>query len=157
MPLPIYAKFDGIDGSCQVKDREDTVQVLALDHTIEVPVDVKDATATGARMHGAICLTMNVDKATPNLLESVCQSKTISTVDIDFYMIDEDGKQNKYFTMKLENARVTRHRMWFPNVDDKVTATYKHMVDIDLRYEKATWTWLDGNLEFSDAWKEPNS
>jgi type VI secretion system secreted protein Hcp len=157
MPLPIYAKFDGIEGSCQVKDREGTVQVLAMDHTVEVPVDVKDATATGARRHGSLTLTMNIDKATPNLIESVCKSKAINSVEIDFFQIDEEGKQKKYFQMKLEKSRVTKHRMWFPNVDDKPTESYKHMVDLDLRYEKVTWTWLDGNLEFSDAWKEPAS
>ena len=40
-------------------------------------------------------------------------------------------------------------------MDDEPTKNYKHMVDIELRYEKITWTFLDGNLEYADAWKEP--
>ncbi len=155
MPLPIYAKFDGIEGSCQVKGREKTVEVLAFNHLVTIPVDEKDATATGARRHGAIELTANIDKAYVNLMKACCTSTPIKKVELDFYMIDEQGKQKKYFTIKLEKARVTDVRTWFPNVDDQPTARYKHMVTYGLRYEKITWTFVDGNIEFSDAWKEP--
>ena len=155
MPLPIYAKFDGIEGSCQVKGREGTVEVLSFDHIVEVPVDVKDATATGTRRHGAVSLIANIDKATTGLIESTCTSKAIATVTIDFYTIGDDGKQKKYYTIKLEGSRCTSAHMWFPNVDDAPTKSYKHMMTYELRYEKITWTFLDGNLEFSDAWKEP--
>ena len=155
MPIPVYVKFDGIEGSCQVKGREGTVEVLEFDHTVDIPVDVKDATATGTRRHGAVTLTANVDKATSNMYEAVCTSKAIKSVEMDFYMIGDDGKQKKYYTVKLENARPTKVRLWFPNVDDAPTKTYKHMVTYELRYEKITWTFTDGNLEFADAWKEP--
>ncbi len=155
MPIPCYAKFDGIDGSSEVKGREGTVEVLAFEHLVEVPVDVKDATATGTRRHGAVQLTADIDKATTGLIECTCSSKAIPTVEIDFYMIGDDGKQTKYYSVKLENSRVTSAKMWFPNVDDAPTKSYKHLMTYDLRYEKITWTFLDGNLEFSDAWKEP--
>ncbi|MCB2186781.1 MAG: type VI secretion system tube protein Hcp [Deltaproteobacteria bacterium] len=157
MPLPIYVKFDGIDGSCQVQGRENTVQVLALDHLVHIPVDVKDASATGARQHGAMTMTANVDKAFPNLMKSCCTSQAIKTVTADFYQIDDQGQQKKYFTIKLENARVTDIKTWIPNVDDAATSTYKHMADYGLRYEKITWTIHDGNIEFSDEWKKPAS
>jgi type VI secretion system secreted protein Hcp len=155
MPIPTYATFDGIEGSCQVKGREGTVEVLEYNHIVEIPVDVKDSSATGTRRHGPVKLVANVDKATTGLMECVCTSKAIPTVELAFFQIGDDGKQTHYYNVKLENVRVTNTRMWFPNVDDAPTKSYKHMVDYELRYEKITWTFMDGNLEFSDAWKEP--
>lgn len=155
MPLPAYAKIDGIKGSCTVKGREGTVQVLALDHDVTIPVDPKDSTATGAREHGAVELTADIDKAYVNMMKACCTSTAISSIELDFYEIGDDGKQKMYFKLKLDKARVTSVRTWFPNVDDKVTDKYKHMVTYGLRYEKITWTFSDGNIEYADAWKEP--
>lgn len=157
MPLPAYAKIDNIKGSCKVKGREDTVQILAMDHDVIIPVDPKDATATGARQHGAMELTANIDKAYVNMMKACCTSTAIKSIEVDFYEIGDDGKQKKYFTIKLEKARVTDVRTWFPDVDDTATDKYKHMVTYGLRYEKITWTFAEGNIEYSDAWKEPAS
>ena len=39
-----------------------------------------------------------------------------------------------------------------PNYEDiKVD---KHMEEVSLRYEKLTWTFVDGSIEFTDSWKE---
>jgi type VI secretion system secreted protein Hcp len=155
--MPIYAKLDGIEGSCQVKGREGTIEVLAYEHTVEIPVDVKDATATGTRRHEAIKLTANIDKATTGLMKSVCTSQEIPTAALAFYMINDKGQQINYYNIKLEGVRVTSAKMWFPNVDDAPTKTYKHLMTYELRYKKITWTYTDGNLEFSDAWLEPTA
>ena len=155
MPLPIYAKFDGIDGSSKVKGREKTVECLAMDHIVEIPVDEKDSSATGARRHGAMKLTANVDKAYVNLMKHCTTSKPIKTVTVDFFEIDETGKQKKYLTTKMENSRVTGVRTYVPDVDDKGNASSKHRGEYELRYEKITWTYHDGNIEHSDEWKKP--
>jgi len=156
MPNPSYAYFDGIEGSCDVEGRAGSVEILDLDHVVEVPVDVKDSTATGTRRHGAMKLTANVDKATPLLMESVCLSKDIPTVKIEFWRIEDGGKQVNYYTINLEKVRVVKVQHWYPNVDDAPTATYKHMVTYELRYAKIEWIITDGNLSFSDEWAKPN-
>lgn len=155
MPLPCYATFDGIEGSVSQTGREGQVQILSFDHLVEIPVDVKDASATGTRRHGSIKLTANIDKATTGMMECVCTSKEIPSVTVAFYGINATGHEVNYYNVTLENARVTGANMWFPNVDDAPTKSYKHMMTYELRYEKITWTFVDGNLEFSDAWKEP--
>ncbi len=144
MPIPTYAMFDGIEGSCTVTGREGTIEILSFEHIVDIPVDVKDSSATGTRRHDAVKLTANIDKATTGLMECVCSSKALN-----------EGKQVNYYTINLENVRITSAKMWFPNVDDAPTKSYKHMMTYELRYEKIIWTFVDGNLEYSDAWKEP--
>jgi len=156
MPEPIYAYFDGIEGSNTQEGREGAVQVVAFEHIVDIPVDAKDASATGTRRHGGIKLTCNVDKAITQLHECVTRSKTIDNVKLQFWQTDETGTQKDYYYLKLEKVRIVKARTWFPNVDDSPTATYKHMVDYELRYDKITWEFTDGNLAWSDEWKKPN-
>lgn len=156
MPEPIYAYFDGIEGSCIQEGREGSVTILSMDHTVEIPVDVKDATATGTRRHGGIVLVANIDKATPLLYECVTRSKTISTVRLEYWQTDEGGNQVNYYTINLEKVRIVKVQNWFPNVDDSNTTTYKHMMTYELRYDKIEWAFTDGNIAWSDEWKKPN-
>ena len=155
MPLPCYAEIADIEGSVTRTGLEGNVQVLDFEHVVEIPVDVKDATATGTRRHDAVKLTCNIDKATTGLMECVCTSKAIPLITVKFYMISPAGKEVNYYNITLENVRVTSAKMWFPNVDDAPTKSYKHMMTYGLRYEKIIWTFVEGNLEFSDAWNEP--
>lgn len=130
--------------------------ILQMDHVVEIPVDVKDATATGTRRHGAMELIANIDKATPLLMESVCRSKTIPKVKIEFWRTDESGTQVNYYNINMEIVRIVKAETWFPNVDDAPTSTYKDMMSYQLRYDKIEWVFTDGNLAFSDEWKKPN-
>lgn len=155
MPNPSYATFDGIEGSCSQAGREGAVQILSMNHVVEIAVDTKDASATGTRRHGAMELVANIDKATPLLMECVCSSKTVGEVTLQFWNINDEGKEVNYFNIKMEKVRVVKAQTWFPNVDDEETTTYKHMITYSLRYDKITWEYTDGNLQFSDEWKTP--
>lgn len=156
MPNPSYAYFDGIEGSCEQKGREGAVTILDMDHAVEIPVDVKDATATGTRRHGSMKLVANIDKATPLLFERVCKSDEIKKLKIEFWRTDATGKEVNYFNINMEKVRVVKAQLWFPNVDAKETANYKHMMSYSIRYDKIEWVYTDGNLAFADQWKAPN-
>ena len=40
------------------------------------------------------------------------------------------------------------------NVKDLDKERYPHLETVCLRYKRITWTYLDGNIEFSDSWTE---
>jgi type VI secretion system secreted protein Hcp len=69
-------------------------------------------------------------------------------------MIDEQGQEKEYFTHKLANARVASIRSYMPDVDNPANENYKHMEEVSFRYEKITWTFKDGNVEYTDSWIE---
>jgi type VI secretion system secreted protein Hcp len=154
MPTPAYMKIEGIPGSVQVSGREETVQVLALDHELHIPVDKKDSKATGTRLHGDFIFTKNYDMSSPELFNCLCNGKVIPKIELFWYEIKPSGSEEVYFTHILEEVRVVRIKSEMPDVDNEANEHYKHMERVSLRYEKITWRYEDGNIEFSDSWKE---
>ncbi|MCP4577796.1 MAG: type VI secretion system tube protein Hcp [Deltaproteobacteria bacterium] len=154
MPIPAYLNIPDIPGSVKVEGREDTMQIVGFDHGIHIPMDVKDGTASGTRVHGQFKILKNYDKASPELYKFLCQGKTIPQADLSWYEIDDQGNEKVYFTHTLQNAKVTNIKAWMPNVDDPQTERYKHMEEVSFQYEKITWKFTDGNVEASDSWLE---
>ena len=40
------------------------------------------------------------------------------------------------------------------NVKDPSKERYVHLEEVQMRYQKITWSYVDGNLQASDSWKE---
>lgn len=154
MPLPAYMNIPDIPGSSKVQGRENHIEVLGFNHEVYMPTDRKDGSAAGTRVHKDLVLVKNYDKASPKLYQYLCNGKIISTATLHWYRIDEQGSEKEYFKHQLENARITSIRPYMPDVDNPANEQYKHMEEISFRYEKITWTFLDGNVEFSDSWVE---
>jgi len=153
MAIASYAYFDGIEGSCDKEGREGSLEIVEMDHLVNIPVDPRDGSATSARQHHGVKLITNIDKATPLLMQSVCTSKVVPEVKIEFYQIDESGTETLYYTITMSTVRVISARTWFPNVLLPQNGEYKDMMDYELRYDKIEWTFADGNLSFADEWK----
>ncbi len=154
MPIPAYMNIPDIPGSCRVQGRENQIEVLAFEHTLEMPTDRKDGSASGTRVHKDLIVTKNFDKASPKLYQYLCNGKIIPTAKLTWYRIDEQGAEKAYFEHELENARITSIRPYMPDVDNPAHEQYKHMEAVALRYEKITWRFLDGNVEWTDSWFE---
>lgn len=154
MPIPAYAKFEGIPGSVKVQGREDMVEVLAYEHESYIPMTKTDSTASGLRKHLPIKLTKVYDKSSPKLYECLWNGKVIPRVEIHWFEIDKIGKETEYYTHILEQVRVVKVRAWMPESESPLTEHLKHMEDVELRYEKITVKFVDGNIEASDSWQE---
>ena len=154
MPLPAYMEVEGIPGGCQVSGREDTLEILQFDHKLHIPTDPKDGTVAGARVHGLFTVLKNYDKSSPELFKRLCNGTAIPKITLRWYTITPEGDETVYFTHTLENARVVKMRSWMPNILDAITERYKHMEEVMFQYEKITWKYEDGAIEFSDSWVE---
>jgi len=158
MPLPgnltIVGEEQGdFEGSCELENREGSILVMAFDHTVEIPTDANGATA-GRRVHRPITITKEIDRSTPMLYQALCSGERLTSVELEWYRIDETGTEELYFTIALENALISKVHPWVPNVLDKEKASYRHMEDVSIVYEKIIWTWeLDG-IEYEDAFGE---
>lgn len=154
MPLPAYLEIGEIPGSCKVQGRENHMEILGFRHEVYMPVDRKDGSASGTRVHKDLIVIKNFDKGSPKLYQYLCNGKIIASATLKWYEIDPSGQEKMYFTHKLENARVTAVRPYMPDVDNPNNEQYKHMEEVAFRYEKITWTFCDGNVEFTDSWVE---
>ena len=154
MPLPAYMNIPDIPGSCRVEGRENNIEVLGFNHEVYMPTDRKDGSATGTRVHKELVLVKNFDKSSPLLYQYLCNGKVIPSATLRWFQINEMGIEEEYYNHVLENSRVTSIRPYMPDVDNPANEQYKHMEEVAFRYERLTWRFLDGNVEYTDSWFE---
>ena len=154
MPLPAYMDIPDIPGSCKVQGRDGNIEVLGFNHEVYMPTDRKDGSATGTRVHKNFVAVKNFDKSSPLLYQYLCNGKIIPSVTLRWFQINEDGLEEEYYNHILENARITSIRPYMPDVDNPANEQYKHMEEVSFRYEKVTWKFFDGNIEYTDSWFE---
>ena len=160
MSMPCYLSVTGknqgkIEGSCDIKGREGTILVYALDHIIEIPRDMHTGLPTGKRIHKPMTVTKEVDKSSPKLFQALTSGEQLSEVLLDFYRISPTGTEEKYYTTKLENAITVSMEAFFPETFLIENEPYKHMEKVAFTYEKIICTWQPDGIEAEDSWKAP--
>jgi type VI secretion system secreted protein Hcp len=160
MPMPSHLSLTGqnqgkIEGSCEIKGREGTILVYALDHTIEIPRDTHTGLPTGKRVHMPMIVTKEYDKSSPKLFQALVSGEQMTEVVLDFYRISPTGTEEKYYTTKLENAIIVAAESFFPESFLPSNEPYRHMEKISFTYEKIIWTWQPDGIEAEDDWKAP--
>jgi type VI secretion system secreted protein Hcp len=143
-----------VDGSVDVAGREKSVEVLEFEHEVRMPTDPDTGKLTGTRKHEAIRLLKAIDASSPYLYKAVCMGITFNEVVIKWYRINDAGAETEYFSHKLEGVKICSVRPIMHNVKDSSKEKFEHMEEVQLRYEKITWTYADGNLQASDAWQD---
>ena len=155
MPTPSYAWFKDtsggeIKGSVQITGREGSSEVMEFNHEVRIPTDVHTAKLTGVRMHNPVSLIKSFDAASPYLYKACCEGQTLQEVVIKWYIIDDSGQEKEYFIHKLEKVKVNSIKAYMPNTKDPDKERYVHLEEVGLAYGKITWTYCDGQLEFTD-------
>ena len=139
------------DGS-QSGDKKDKILVYGSDHTVEIPKDTHTGLPTGQRVHHPFTVTKHKDQASPKLFKACCTGEQCS-ITLDYYRIDATGREQKYFTVKMEEAIVVSLREYSLLTFLPENKPYHDMEDISFTYSKITWTYSDGNIEYVDNWK----
>lgn len=139
-----------VEGSCTIEGREGSVEVLALDHSVYIPVDSATGDLTGTRYHQPIVITKRIDKTSPWLHSAVCQGRRLLQVRLASYRIDDTGTEVEYFNCVLENVKVQSVETFLDNVRD-IGKSRMPLERVVLLYDKVTWTFVDGNLQASDS------
>jgi type VI secretion system secreted protein Hcp len=152
--LAVKGKSQGdIKGDCpQGGDKKDKILVYGIDHNVEIPKDTHTGLPTGQRIHHPLVLTKGKDNASPKLFKACCTGEQCD-VTLDQYRIRPDGTEEKYFTIKLEEAIAVNVREFTPTTFLAENKPYHDMEEVSFTYSKITWTYNDGNIEFVDSWK----
>ncbi|MBQ4489371.1 MAG: Hcp family type VI secretion system effector [Ruminobacter sp.] len=158
MALTMYMKVTGknqgeIKGSCdQGGDKKDKILVYGTDHQVEIPRDTHTGLPTGQRIHLPISITKAKDVASPKLFAACCKGEQVS-VELDFYRISPTGEEELYFKITLEDAIIVNIKEYTPLTFLPDNKPYHDMEDVSFTYSKITWSYVDGNVEFTDDWK----
>lgn len=159
MAIPVYMfmRDDGgnlIKGGVDVRGREYSVEVLGLHHSVHIPTDDTNGKLTGTRQHLAYMIEKEVDSSSPYLYKAATCGQMLKSVELKFYRINSVGEEVEYFNTLLENARVVYILPLMHDIKDTSKEKSNHMEIIELRYEKITWRFIEGNIIHSDSWKE---
>lgn len=133
-----------IEGSSEVADREGSILLVGFSSGIDVPTDAGSGIPTGKRQHRPITISKLLDKSTPKLLQACVSGENLPSVSFDFYRLDSGGKEQHYYTILLENARITSY-----------SHTGANSESLSFTYQKITWVWEDGAITAEDDWETP--
>ena len=159
MALTSYMKVKGksqgdIKGDCtQGGDKKDTILVYQIEHSVEIPKDTHTGLPTGQRIHHPFCIVKHKDKSSPKLYQA-CTKGEQCDVQIDHYRIKDTGEEEKYFTIKLAEAIIVNMKEYKPMTFVEDNKAYHDMEEVCFTYSKITWTYNDGNIEYTDSWKQ---
>lgn len=159
MAIPIYLwlKDDGgadLKGSVNVGGREGSIEVIAQDHCLYIPTDNNTGKLTGTRIHPPFVFNKEIDASTPYLYKAVTTGQTLKSAEFKWYRINDAGQEVEYFNTTLENVKVVNVSPKMHDIKDPSKEKHNHLEVVELRYEKITWTYLDGNIIHSDSWNE---
>lgn len=158
MPMPAYLTLEGtkqgkVEGSVTQKGREGTILVQGLAHEVRIPRDRQNGSATSSRVHEPMTVTKTVDKASPKLYQMLTTGEELKSVEVKWYRIDPAGREEHYFTTKLEGAVIVSVKPSLPNCLDPQFENLSHMEDVSFTYRKAIWTWVPDGIEAEDDWE----
>lgn len=162
MAMPSYLYLDGetqgkIDGSCTIQGHEKAILVQMVDCTIEIPKNPQTGLPSGKRKHLGMKITKDIDKSSPKIMQALCAGEHMKTVDLKFYRITKDGKEEEYYKITLTNAIIVDTRVWVPNCLEETSKPMGQMEDVTFTYEKITWTWVPDGIEAEDSWEVPKA
>jgi type VI secretion system secreted protein Hcp len=143
-----------VEGSVDITGREKSVEIFEFEHEVRIPTDPDTGKLTGTRKHEAIRILKAIDASSPYLYKAACEGQTFNEVIIRWYQIDDAGAEAEYFTHQLEGVKVCSVRPIMHNVKDSSKERFQHLEEVQLRYQKITWTYANGNLQASDSWKD---
>lgn len=157
MAIPVYLwlKDDGgnvIRGSVDVKDREGSIEIVELMHTVDLPIDDRTGKIVSKRLHGDYFLIKELDSSSPYLYQGVSSGRKFKEAVLKFYRINYNGQEEEYFRVTMENVRVNEVEPFMMDIKNPRYEKHNHLEAFYLAYEKITWHYLDGNIIHSDSW-----
>ncbi len=159
MPIPAYLwlKDDGgadIKGTVDVDGRQGSIEVIGFAHGVNLPVDPATGKITGKRYHAPIAFEKEFDSSSPYLYKAVSKGQTLKSAEFRWYRINDAGQEEEYFNMKLEGVKIVSVNPGMPNAKMAGLSAVNHMESVALMYEKITWKYCEGNIQFTDSWED---
>ncbi len=155
IPAYLWLKDDSgelIKGSSDVINREESIEIIAFGHGLYIPSDNHSGKITGTRIHSPIIFEKKFDSSSPYLYKAVATGQSLQSAEIKWYKINDAGQEAEYFNILIKGVKVVAVTPVMYNT--KTTEKCNHLERIELRYENITWRYVDGNIQYTDAWND---
>lgn len=155
IPVHMFIKDDGgavIRGGSDVMHREGSIELRGVQHLLSIPTDNNTGKLIGTRQHAPFMFEKEIDSASPYLYKAVATGQTLKEAEIKWYRISDAGQEEEYFNILMEDVKVISISPIMH--DTRNCPGTGHMESVALRYAKITWKYVDGNIQYTDAWNE---
>jgi len=154
MPLECAIFFGDFEGGNTKAGREGSSVVTQLEHKIYRPVDDQTGEVRGTRVHGAVKVLKELDKATPEINNRLTTGKQLGKVEIKWFRVNpEEGIEEHYFTHTLERVKVASQTVICPDTKDPQAEKQPHGEWIEILYEKMTQEQTIDSIINTDSWE----
>ncbi|MEZ9177996.1 hypothetical protein BCT63_19935 [Vibrio kanaloae] len=169
MPTPCYISIQGeiqgliTSGACTsdsigdsyVEGHEDEMLVQKFDHVITVPTDPQSGQPSGQRVHKPFKFTVSLNKSVPLLYNALSSGEKMKEVELKWYRTSIEGKQENFFTTKLENASIVDIACEMPHCQDPSMSDFTQNLTVSMSYRKITWDHINAGTSGADDWRKP--
>src|SRR4030042_2290560 len=125
-------------------------------HVYTIPKDYFYALLYGTdfvRKHEPMVIVKQVDKMSVPLMSYMVKGEFFKKVEVRWYTYNKSrGKNEEYFRMTLENARLNSIEHNIPDTKNESFERYGHLERIKFRYTKITWLYHKGYITHTDIW-----
>ncbi|MCB5205260.1 Hcp family type VI secretion system effector [Neorhizobium sp. T786] len=171
MPTPAYISIEGATqgpitqgaatedsiGNIWQEGHEDQILVQGVDHIVTIPRDPQSGQPSGQRVHKPFKFISSLNKSTPLLYNALTSGEMLTKCEIKWYRTNTAGKQEHFFTTKLEDALVVDIDCCMPHVQDPKNADFTQLITVSLSYRKITWEHTVAGTSGADDWRAPKA
>jgi len=142
------------DSTVTSMDREGTIEAFDFEHTVQVPPETSGMAATGERSHSPIKIRKRIDRSSPLLHQALCNNEELE-VTIKFYRPNPagDGTTEQFYTIQLQQGRISSIKTISPNTIDENTASNPAMEEVSFVFGTIRWTYEPVGIEAEDQWR----
>jgi len=142
-----------IKGSVTQAGRENSIMVIGFNHDVFSPRSVESGLPNEGRQHSPLCITKEIDKSTPLLMNAWSRGETMKHFELRFYRPTSAGTELQYYSILLYDAQIVSIRQEMLN--NKYPDNMSHNVreNVTFVYKGIQWVYEDGGILFEDDWK----
>ena len=164
MALRVHMTVEGntqgkVTEACsQRTGREDTVELVALDQGIRIPMNDESGQVTGHCRFEPLVVNKEIDRSSP-MIQKALVTNELLTVTLQFYRFASDGKgkEELYYTILLEKATVVRYNGVLHSTLDKETAKYPALETIGFAFRDITVTYEPNGISYHYSLDTPEA
>ncbi|MBO2694298.1 type VI secretion system tube protein Hcp, partial [Shewanella algae] len=110
---------------------------------------------SGQRVHKPFKFTVALNKAVPLMYNSLSSGEKLNKVELKWYRTSIEGKQEHFFTTKLEGATIVDINCHMPHCQDPNKADFTQLVEVSMAYRKIDWDHVSAGTSGADDWRKP--
>ena len=126
-----------IEGSETTAGREGSMQVLGYHHQIS-------ASAESTNQFYPFRIVKYVDKASPLLMQAMCNRENLENVILRFYRDTGLGNFEEYYRIELVDAKIIQ-------IESHALESGGFTETLSFNYMSITWIWIEGGIEYTTS------